>query len=373
MQRAVLILTTLFIVAGTLTGVVRVPIDSAAPDTACARHTAMSLTDLRHVEFYRCVDSVFNERFPYRDALRHAKAWVDYYVFHGSQVRDVHVGRNGWLNYRYELRDYQKDACDQAQAMKDLAHSLHELEEVIETSGKRFVFIVAPNKSTIYPEYVGLSRSPTCGKSAYDLLLEALGEYPVKQFLRLDELLLAAKHHNQIYYKTDTHWNEAGALIVARTLLQRLAPDKWHDYLGEVVMTTSPHLGNLAAMMGLHVSEMALSIQTKPWETVSMEERSPKVLDVRHDRMSPVASDRAILPRAVFYRDSFMNAPLGILGGAFAETDSYWIQRGGNIRVPTPGSENVIKLSKIIVLEVWEHHLPELHIDVKAFGDPLRR
>lgn len=367
-MRALVIATTLFMASGVLMGVA---LDPGMPWSAMVlpRLATISFDDVRTPDFYSRVERLFNSHFPYRDELRRSKAWVDYHVFQSSPVHEVHVGPDRWLNYYHELHDYQKAACDQAQTMRELARQLHELEEVVETSGRTFVFTVAPNKSTIYPEYVGLSRSPTCGKGAYALLLEAFGDYPVKQFVRLDELLLEAKQQGQIYYRTDTHWNEEGVLVVARALLQRLAPDAWHDYLGEVTMTTMSYSGDLARMMGLAVSETAPHIQTKPWQTTSTEDRLPDALDIRHTRISPSASsDRAILPRAVFYRDSFMEAPLEILGGAFGQIDAYWVE-GGPIHLPTSGSEQALSASRIVLVEVVERNLTSLQINVDAFRE----
>ena len=74
----------------------------------------------------------------------------------------------------------------------------------------------------------------------------------------------------------------------------------------------------------------------------------------------------------MFYRDSFMEAPLEILGGAFAQIDAYWTDRTAAVHIPMAGSENALKTSKIVLLQVVERNLAELHIDVRAFSDALR-
>ncbi len=374
--RVVVIATALFMASGIFIGVA---LDPGMPwhTTVLPRLATISFDDLRSPEFYSHAEGLFNSHFPYREELRRSKAWVDYYIFGSSPVPEVYVGRDRWLNYRNELRDYQKDACDRTQAMRDLARQLHELEEVVEASGRTFVFTVAPNKSTIYPEHVGLSRSPTCRKSAYDLLLEAFRDYPVEHFVRLDGLLLEAKQRDQIYYRTDTHWNYVGALIVARALLQRLAPDAWREYLGEVWLTTSSFSGDLAAMMGLRVMEMVPRIATKRWQTLSTEDRSPTTLNIRHTMVIPDTSAEhtirpPILPRALFYRDSFMNTPLEVLGGAFAQIDTYWVE-GGPIYLPTLGSERALGASSIVLVEAVERNLTYLKINVDAFREVLMK
>jgi hypothetical protein len=276
------------------------------------------------------------------------------------------------LNYYHELRDYQKDACEQTETMRDLARQLRDLEEVVEASGRRFVFIVAPNKSTIYPEYVGLSRSPRCGKSPYDLLLEAFDEYPVRRFIRLDQLLRDAKVQNQIYFKTDTHWNDIGAWLVARAILQEFPPAPWRTSVDEVTMKSDPHPGDLARMMGLGVSELAPHAQMAALRTVELEEPPLPPLNISHVRVIPEATAGGTLfPPAVFYRDSFMVYLLKYLKGAFEQIDAYWVE-GGPIHLPTPGSEQALGTSRIVLVEVVERNLMYLKINVDAFREVFR-
>ena len=359
MRRVALILTALFISASTLTGLAPTVGDSPGIHTACTGGPDISLTDFRHTEFYSCVDQLFNERFPYRDPLRRTKALVDYYVFRSSPVSEVHVGTDGWLYYRDELDDYRKTACGEEDAARALARSFQDIERVIVTSGKRFVLVVAPNKSTIYPEYVGLKQSQTCGKSFYDLFLAALEEYPVSGFIRVDQLLLEAKRRKQVYFKTDTHWNEVGAHLVASRILLEFPQTTWRADLEEVTITSEERRGDLARLMGLNVEETVQNINMKPHQFVELvEPGSPPFRYFDHIRVNPQeTADRILLPRAVFYRDSFMVILLKFLKGAFEQIDTYWFGEGAN-RFPAQGSEETLRDSKIVFVEVVERQLP---------------
>lgn len=371
-MRTAVVVVALVIAFGILKGVAN---DSWMPGSAqiIRRVVAVSIGDIRSPDSYSHAEHLFNEHFPYRNELRRAKAFVDYYLFRSSPVPEVHVGPGGWLNYRDELNDFRKTACNEAQAMQDLARRLHQLEKLVEASGRTFLFMVAPNKSTIYPEYVGLSRSATCGKSRYDLLLEALREYPVKNFVRLDGLFLEAKQRARVYYRTDTHWNEEGALLVARAVLQRLSPHGWRAYLGEGKMTTASYSGDLARMMGLTVNEVVPALWVTLLKATSTEDRRLGAPDVLHTRVSPSVASIGVtpLPRAVVYHDSFMRVPLALLGGAFEQIDAYWADITMDVRIPLAGSEEALKGSEIIMVEVVERNLANLKIDVSAFSEVL--
>jgi len=178
-------------------------------------------------EYYRSFDQYFNDNFSLRSPLILTKRWLDYRIFRMTDVKDVHVGNNGWLYSRQSIDDYRKEACNRMRDMERLVLELHAIEKLIEATGRRFFFIVAPSKSTIYPEYVGfVPKSPTCNRSQYDLLLEAIGLHPIKDFVRLEQLLQDNKlGHPLLYDKTSTYWNDLGARVAAEAIQTQIIQD----------------------------------------------------------------------------------------------------------------------------------------------------
>jgi hypothetical protein len=179
-------------------------------------------------EYYLALDQYFNDSFTLRAPLVIAKNFIDYHLFRTTDSRDVHIGSNGWLYTRKSIRDYRKEACDHRARAEQLALELYTVEKLIEESGRRFFFAVAPNKSTIYPEFVGfMPRGNLCNSSLYDLFLESISAYPLTSFVRLDErLMLAKKTHPLLYDKSSIYWNSLGAKIAGRTLLENFSSGK---------------------------------------------------------------------------------------------------------------------------------------------------
>jgi hypothetical protein len=178
-------------------------------------------------EYYLSLDQYFNDSFSLRSPLIFAKRWLDYRLFHMTDAKGVHVGNNGWLYSRQSIDDYRKEACGGSADIDRLVLELHAIERIIEASGRRFVFIVAPSKSTIYPEYVGfVPQSTTCNRSQYDLLLETIGSHPLKSFVSLEQLLQnAKKSHALLYDKTSTYWNGLGAMVAADAIQAQIIQD----------------------------------------------------------------------------------------------------------------------------------------------------
>jgi hypothetical protein len=178
-------------------------------------------------EYYRSFDQYFNDNFSLRSPLILTKRWLDYRIFHMTDVTGVHVGTNGWLYSRESIDDYRKVACDRMQNIEWLVLELHAIEKMIESTGRRFFFIVAPSKSTIYPEYVGfVPQSTACNRSQYDLLLETIGFHPLKSFVRLEQLLQdSKKNHALLYDKNSAYWNDLGARVATNAIQMQIIQD----------------------------------------------------------------------------------------------------------------------------------------------------
>jgi len=176
-------------------------------------------------EYYRAWSQFANYQLASDHTFAQLKNWVDYRLFAMSDAKDVHVGRNGWLFDQPSIQDFRKNGCDRMSELLRLILDLRTVAEVAEAGGRKFTFTVVPNKSTIYPEFVGVvPRSPECNQSTYELLLAEHARRPIKGFVRLDEALLRAKGTQKLLYDpTGTYWNEMGANQAARVLLPSIA------------------------------------------------------------------------------------------------------------------------------------------------------
>jgi hypothetical protein len=187
----------------------------------------MDVEALLDNEYYQSFDQYFNDSFSLRSPLLFAKRWLDYRLFQTTDADDIHVGNHGWLFSRRSIQDYRKEACRSVPAIRQLALELQAIERIIAASGHRFFFTVAPNKSTIYPEFVGLvPQNESCNRSRYDLLLDVLTTRPLKGFVRLDEPLRSAKKSAALLYgRTNANWNNLGAMVAAEALQARIVND----------------------------------------------------------------------------------------------------------------------------------------------------
>ena len=133
-----------------------------------------------------------------------------------SAEEQVVLGRDGFLYYSATLDDYTGVSLSDAE-LEAIAGRLLALQKALEAEGKRFVFTIAPNKNSLYPEHMpaGIANRHE-SSSAVRLIpyLERFGVHYADLFTPLSQELL--------YYRTDSHWTAQGAARGADAILAAL-------------------------------------------------------------------------------------------------------------------------------------------------------
>lgn len=154
-------------------------------------------------------ESWFNDRLPLRSELLSAANLIKGEML-GSPSSNVISGSDGWLFYENTKSDYMDTDPMSMDEVNSAAVTVSLIEENVKSKGGRFVFVVMPNKASIYSEYM-----PSCYSKArvtnLDRLTSRLSEMGVNQ-LDMKKLLTDNKDLG-LYHKRDTHWNYMGALL----------------------------------------------------------------------------------------------------------------------------------------------------------------
>jgi hypothetical protein len=130
-------------------------------------------------------------------------------------------GRDGWLFLGSDERVYLTDRANPSDAA--LAHVAGVYAARAAACARRgipYVFLLAPNKSTIYPQYLP-STIVRVTPTAADRLLPLLRARGIRT-VDVRAALIEASHHGLVYSKGDTHWNMAGAYIAYRAVVAAL-------------------------------------------------------------------------------------------------------------------------------------------------------
>ena len=164
-------------------------------------------------------------------------------LFRSSTAENVLIGSDGWLFYAPTLDDYTGDAPMTAREIYCAARTLYLLQEYAESRGGDFLFTAAPNKNTLYGEYMP-ARTRLGGVSNMDALYARLDEMGVS-YLDLRDIF--SQEAEPLYFKTDSHWNAKGAALAADALLAALG--RQSDFYAAAVPAGNTHRGDLYEML----------------------------------------------------------------------------------------------------------------------------
>ena len=231
----------------------------------------------------------------------------------------VVMGRDGWLYYAGEhiIEDYRCLKPFTDAELRQWAEVLVRRQAWLERRGIRYLFFVAPNEHTIYPEYLPSYLTRVRETSRLDQLLAYLKAHTRLPIIDLRPALRAAKMKERIYQKTDTHWNERGAFAAYQEILKPI-----HEWLPTVqakqrdrfenTVTRGPG-GDLAEMIGMTEVYQEEVLDLKPldarrasfidWPTERFTELHARPRVVRESSIPD-----STLPRLVVFHDSFGTA-----------------------------------------------------------------
>jgi hypothetical protein len=264
--------------------------------------------------FLRRWDSLANDKFAGRDLLVRGNNLLQVRLLRVSPNDMVMLGRDGWLfldGPHLEMDYFRGEKPFSEEELAGWRRMLVQRHLWFAGQGIRFVFVIAPNKSTIYPEKVATRIRRN--RSRLDQLLDYLERRPLPAgFLLVDlrRTLRAGKPRYPVYRQTDSHWSEYGALLAANKILRALArsfplpfpqPEDFNVSLGPAAPG-----GDMAAMLSLadvlRESRPVLVARRLPSRATTVEPKH--MLDEQLEKEVSV-NPGAPLPEALLFRDSF--------------------------------------------------------------------
>ena len=164
----------------------------------------------------------------------------------GSSItEDVVLGADGWLYFADTLPDYVGLDPMTDREIFSAARNLALISEYCEEQGAEFLFTIAPNKNSLYPQHMPALTLPAARKP-HDAkrLAEELERQGVDY---LDCFALFRGQEETLYFKTDSHWNSKGAALAADALNEALGRSS--GYFGGPFTPQEVHKGDLYDML----------------------------------------------------------------------------------------------------------------------------
>ena len=196
----------------------------------------------------------FSKKFAFRREMVDLGDKIKAGIFRTSGQDGVVCGRNGYLFYKDSFNDFlgRNELSDFQIA--SIAHNIKVMQDELEGQGIRFLFTIAPNKNSLYPELMPKRYRPDkAARNAERLIpiLKDTGVYYTDLYTLFEDQKTADDPvcpGGVMYLKGDSHWNNMGAQMVTEKLMGALGREH-EDYSDEHYMTKKDFNGDLYKML----------------------------------------------------------------------------------------------------------------------------
>ena len=226
--------------------------DSGEKRTLASWPSLSVLTDEGLEVFRDQFEASINDHFGFRTLLIRTYNRLMVGLFGTSGVPKVTVGKDGWLYYTDSVDNYFYQRPYKKKDLEVFARVLEERQRWLAERGSHFVFIVAPDKVSIYPEHLPAARraQTRLGPRNMDRVLDYLRQQGTFPVVDLRERFAKAKQHGRLYHHIDTHWNDLGAFLAYQELITVFGEMPLGD--DDVVIRKVPQqYGDLAKLLNL--------------------------------------------------------------------------------------------------------------------------
>lgn len=236
----------------------KTPISTEKRDLASLPEAPDSIKTLRR--YPKKFNLYYQDNFGFRNSL----LWSDKlkYWIGMSPSEKVMLGKNGWLFFTGEPFT---DLINTSRGIHRLNDT--ELEQYarvfqaryrwLKNKGIRYLFIIAPNKHSIYSEYLPDSMFQVNTNIVTDQFVNYMRLNTEVPVVDLRQALLSHKDADTLlYYKTDTHWNHFGTNVAQYEIAKALAsyyPDQITPvfYKNSDIITRTGSGGDLSVLIDL--------------------------------------------------------------------------------------------------------------------------
>jgi hypothetical protein len=267
----------------------------------------------------RQIDAWFDDHFGFRNTLLVAHSRIAYAVFGVSSSRDVVLGDDGWLFYAADrlIENRRGLVPFTSEELHGWQARLEERRDWLAARGIRYVFVIAPEKSSVYAEHLPAALQPVREATRADQLVAWMREHSTVEVVDPRADLRAAKATDRLYHRTDTHWNDVGAFTAyhrvaewLRAQFPAVQPIEVTQLDRQVHVTPGGDLAGMLALMPYFTEErIALAPKTlAPLETLSLTAIMQRRTYLPTHEPRIYAFPAGELGRAVVVHDSFFQA-----------------------------------------------------------------
>ena len=268
------------------------------------------------------------------------------------------IGKQGWMDYLGDnnLNDYQNVKPISLEQLQILQQKIQKLYEILHKKNITLLIFIAPNKATIYPDKLPDEIQKLNQESNLDRFTAYMKQHGPPVLVDVRPALLNGRKKQEIYFRTDTHWNIYGAFIAYTEIMKALSKDypqltaKSTDDFN--IKSSRPQLLGITKLIGAtnifepNIVNFIPKENDVQWITLNDETKSP---------LQVATTPQENLPILLMYMDSFGIGMKNLMSYSFYK--STFIQNDSKYRDLV--SQKTINLvnPNIVILEFVERNI----------------
>ena len=284
-------------------------------------------------KYIEAAQAWFNDHFGFRDVFIRLNSQIDYSLFDYSSR--IHIGKDGWLFYR-NVYDIQRPGIEDLLSRYEdrIVAGTIELNRILAKRGIALILAIPPLKGHFYSAYFPKSLQPLPKPTRISQLFEHLRHSNGLLFVDIDKLLNETAKQRPVFHKTDFHWNDPAAFVVAKWIvdeLSRRANRKSSVWTHELKITRKDFSGGQATFMPLFSPPHEIGLFVEPtWGAPPAKIRTDVApYDFVTYASKPAAS---VLPPIAVLGDSFFDGM--IRSGIGVEFEKVYHASWAKVRLP---------------------------------------
>lgn len=169
-------------------------------------------------------DLYYTDNFDLRNQLLKLNSSMKFNMFNKPPVEGkAFIGNDGWM---YIVKDEMDIYLGNNLATEKTLDRYYDIfnyrKKVLDSIGCSYYVVIVPIKTSIYPEYLPLSKRSSNEITLTDQVVELLDTVSGVNLIDLRQMLLNKKGGIRLYHKTDNHWNEYGGYVAYNAIIDEI-------------------------------------------------------------------------------------------------------------------------------------------------------
>lgn len=296
----------------------------------------------------------YNDHFFGRDTIMELHRNLKYFLAPTTGSERILVGKDGWLFFKPNngFRNFANVTELSEEDMKNGLQYLQGINKWCKKHGKKFYYVIVPDKSKIYGENYRLIRKVRPDEYGIaEQFVNYIHQNSDINVLYLRDILLKHKGEGILYYKGDTHWTALGAYYGYEAIGKNIS----RDYPISVLKITKrktllKESSDLYKMFGI-----------KETEKLTVPDYSPKASCKEFGKYKREKDGMVICKNknnkynAFILRDSFFSWLIPYVSDTFKDTKILWKQN-----MATEDLKDIEENYDIVIVENVERYIPQI-------------